>query len=295
LESSTVRGWALLALLTSVGCIGVKPYAGTVMQMTLEVSPSAPGEHLELWARTRFDDIVRISGTFIDPVTKQVSYPYGLHVRNAITLDDPCIVDEHGNLLTSAAAYPAMVTVAGVTQTAEQQADVVKNRIKQLLAASLGGLQSTTLQAIIPYNVAAPPTVAANASAADRLSACQAYWTDPLAYTPNPAQVTAPLHGAVYGFVGYTTTRPPAGYDGLRIDTPVNLRDLRELWVTRELEPAGNPPGNDFVRADQRGPTVMQGVPDAGGRDVVHIDLRGDGGSGTAALLVNLDQDPIQY
>jgi hypothetical protein len=288
LEATTMsRGWALLALLTPLGCIGVNPYAGTVMQMTLEVSPSAPGEHLELWARTRYDDIVRINGTFIDPATKKVSYPYGLHVRDAITLDDPCIIDAKGNLLTSPAAYPPSVTIAGVTQSAEQQAEVVRNRIKQLLATTQGGLQSDTLQAIIPYNEAVLPTVAGDASAEQRLAACRDYWTDPLAYTPNPAQVTAPLHGTVYGFVGYTTTRPPAGYDGLRIDTPVGLRGLRELWVTRETVAVVDPMN--------RGGTVMDGVPNAGGRDVVHIDLTGPEGSGTAALLVNLDQDPVQY
>jgi hypothetical protein len=257
------------------------------MQMTLEVSPSAPGEHLELWARTRYDDIVRINGTFIDPATKKVSYPYGLHVRDAITLDDPCIIDAKGNLLTSPAAYPPSVTIAGVTQSAEQQAEVVRNRIKQLLATTQGGLQSDTLQAIIPYNEAVLPTVAGDASAEQRLAACRDYWTDPLAYTPNPAQVTAPLHGTVYGFVGYTTTRPPAGYDGLRIDTPVGLRGLRELWVTRETVAVVDPMN--------RGGTVMDGVPNAGGRDVVHIDLTGPEGSGTAALLVNPDLDPGQY
>jgi hypothetical protein len=290
-----LRAWALVSLLTIVGCIGVNPYAGTVMQMTLEVSPSAPREHLELWARTQYDDIVRISGTFLDPSSKHTLYPYGLHVRDTISLSDPCMIDGKGNLLTSAAAYPASVTVAGVTQSAAQQAIVVQNRIKQILAAAQGGLQSETLQAIIPYNGAQLPVIAEGASAAERLAACRQYWSDPLAYTPNPAQVTAPLHGTVYGFVGYTTTRPPAGYDGLRIDSPINLRGLRELWVTSETAPAGVADGVDFVDPDHRGPTVMQGVPDAGGRDVIHIDLTGPGGSGTAALLVNLDQDPIQY
>lgn len=288
--------WGAIPLCAAMGCsIGVNGFQGTVLQMTLEVSASAPGHHLELWARDSYDDVLRINGSFLDNDTQKTFYPYGLQVQQAISLDDPCMIDDKGNLLTTAAAYPSAVFSGGVPQTPEMQAETVVNRIKQLLSIGQGGFEGSSLLAIVPWKELTPPSVPASASAADRLAACKAYWSDPLAYTPNPAQVTAPLHGTVYGFVGYSTMHPPAGYDGLRIDSPIALKGIRELWLTDETRPAGSAAGSDFVDPKHRGPTALDGVPDHGGRDVVHFDLTGPAGAGTAALLVNLDQDPTQY
>ena len=66
------RGWArtlalasLLPLAASLGCdaLTVRSFAGTVMQFTFDgiSAQTVPaGKHLELWARTQYDDIVRI-------------------------------------------------------------------------------------------------------------------------------------------------------------------------------------------------------------------------------------------
>jgi hypothetical protein len=137
-----------------------------------------------------------------------------------------------------------------------------------------------------------PPTVAFTASAAQRLAACQQYWSaSPLAYTPNPAQLTAPLHGAVWGFVTYNTTSPPANYDSIRIDAPEHLGGIRELFMT--VEP-------DAVDPLHRGPLYLHGTPDAGGNGWVHFDLAPPYGSslaaaGTAALFVDPDEATAKF
>ena len=94
------------------------------------------GQHLELWARTQYDDIVRVNGYYDLGDGKTAN---GLMIRQAISLNDPCMIDGYyfagngnGNLLTSPAAYPSSVTQAGVTQTAADQAQQVIDRINQL-------------------------------------------------------------------------------------------------------------------------------------------------------------------
>ena len=66
------RGWArtlalasLLPLAASLGCdaLTVHSFAGTVMELTISGvtrRDAAADQHLELWARTQYDDIVRI-------------------------------------------------------------------------------------------------------------------------------------------------------------------------------------------------------------------------------------------
>ena len=68
------RGWArrlalasLLPLVASAGCdaLTVRSFAGTVMQFTfagVTAQTLMPSQHLELWARTQYDDIVRVDG-----------------------------------------------------------------------------------------------------------------------------------------------------------------------------------------------------------------------------------------
>src|SRR5690348_12858991 len=105
-----VSRWGVIPLCAALGCsIGVNGFQGTVLQMTLEVSASAPGHHLELWARNPYNDVLRINGSFTDSATSKTVYPYGLQVQQAISLDDPCMIDDKGNLLTTAAAYPSSV------------------------------------------------------------------------------------------------------------------------------------------------------------------------------------------
>jgi hypothetical protein len=229
------------------------------------------------------------------------------------------MIDAFGNLLITAAAYPKPVDFNHVPQSPEEQAAQVRARIAQLTTSSVCdgapvphcGRESATLLAVVPWNptdepaayaaLAADPVAAYNATAADRLAACnEHYLSSPLAYTTNPAQLTAPTHGTAHGFVAYTTTSPPAGYDAITINSPVNLRGIQELWFTVETAPAGTPSGMDFVDPVNRGPIYLQGVPTPGGNYAIHFDLTPLAGSslaaaGTALLYVDLDQDPVQF
>jgi hypothetical protein len=324
---------AFLSFLTAAGCgLEVTPFGGTVVQMTITgATPDPAGHHLELWARDPFDDVIRISGAFDysapDSSDTQRLFPVGITIRPAVTMDDPCMIDAQGRLLTKAEAYTDS-DLAGAPQTPEEQAQQVRTHIAQLTSSSSCdgsggpaayhcGHQSTTLLGVIAYELvddqgqlqsvvgAAPRTcetipsgqstagcIAYDAAPGDRLTACQAYWSSsPLAYTPNPLQITAPLHGALYGVVSYVTTTPPSDFSSIRIDSNVKLSGIRELWLTSE---------RDQVDPLHRGPMFIDGTPDQGGLQVVHFDLTPPFGStlavsGTAVLLDELDQNPVQF
>lgn len=301
------RGWArtlafasLLPLVASLGCdaLTVRSFAGTVMQLTLTgvTAQTIPAnQHLELWARTQYDDIVRVDGYYDLGAGKTA---YGLMLRQAISLNDPCMIDGYyfahnpnGNLLTSPAAYASSITQNGATQTPEEQAQQVVDRINQLTSANTSIQTGGPLLAVLPYDPNVPPAIPDSASSADRRAACDAYFAaSDLTYIPNPYQVTGPLHGFVYGFVKFVSVMPPANYDGFRIDTPLNLKGVQELFLTIE---------GPTVDPKNRGPLFMTSKLTQGGNDVVHFDLiHADPmgtASGTAALLVDLDQDPVQF
>jgi hypothetical protein len=302
-----------------------------VIEMTLTgATPDPTGKHLELWARDQYDDVVRMSGIFDYTAdgaadTTRV-FPFGLTIRPAITMDDPCMIDAQGRLLIKAEAY-ADLDIDGVHQTPEEQAQQVRARIAQLTstgscdgsggpAQDHCGHQSATLLGVVAYELIddqgaatsvagtpprtcetipggpAPGCIHFDAAPGDRLAACQAYWSaSPLAYTPNPLQITAPLHGALYGELSYVTTTPPSAFSSIRIDSNVKLSGVRELWLTSE---------DDAVDPRQRGPIFLDGVPDVGGLQVIHFDLTPPFGSqlavsGTAVLLDQLDDDTVQF
>ena len=146
------RGWArtlafasFLPLCAAAGCdaLTVRSFAGTVMQFTFTQSVkqnSIPaGSHLELWARTQYDDIVRVPGYY--DLTNGLT-TNGIMIRQAISLTDSCMLDTYyapteanksaGHSLTTGAAYPSTITTAGVTQTPDQQAQQVVDRINQV-------------------------------------------------------------------------------------------------------------------------------------------------------------------
>ena len=300
-----------------------------MLQLTLDgPSTSAPGQHLELWARNAYNDVLRLSGIFdYTPPDRDASerlFAFGLAIRPAVTMDDPCIVDDAGQLLTKAEAYRDTV-VAGVPQSAEEQAQQIRAHIAQVTSTSSCdgsggdpayhcGQQATTLLGVVPYELLdangavmsvlppAPRTCETSGNAAGcipfgaapeaRLAACRAYWDkSPLAYTPNPVQISAARHGLLYGELRYVTTTPPLAFDSIRIDSNVALRGIAELWITTEP---------DAVDATRRGPILVDGTPDQGGFDVVHFDLAPPPGSsvaasGTAALLVNLQDGPSLF
>jgi len=276
---------SLLPLATSLGCdaLGANAFAGTIMQLTVaNASVTPPGQHLELWARDQFDDIIRIR-PFYDETNFETTF--GLMVRQAISLDDPCLIDAEGHLLTDASAYPGPVTIAGVTQSPAQQAKQVVDRINQLAPPG-----QTPLLAVLPYDPNTPPTLPAGTAPADRLAACTAYRNKgPLTYIANPLQITAPAHGTVYGFIRFISVSPAEDYDGFRLDTPINLAGVQEIFFTTET---------DNVDPNHRGPLYLTSMRTTSGREVVHFELvHADAGgteSGGAALYVNLDQDSTQ-
>ncbi len=300
------RGWtrtlllaSLLPLVASAGCdaLTVRPFAGTVMELTLDginAQTIPPGQHLELWARTQYDDIVRVPG-YLDLTAGTTAT--GIAIRQAISLKDPCMIDGYyfpgnpnGNLLTSPAAYPSAISSGGVTQTPEQQAQEVIDRINQLTtnpSIASGG----PLLAVMPFDPNVPPTLPDTATSADRRAACDAYTVnDPLAYVPNPFQLTAPLRGTVYGFVKFLSVTPPSDYDGIRIDSPLNLKGVQEIFFTVE--------GNN-VDPLNRGPLFLISKRTQDGLGIVHFDLihadPNGTATGTAALEVDLDNDPVQF
>jgi hypothetical protein len=323
--------FALLPLLLSSGCeLAARNFAGTVIEMTLTgASPNSAGEHYELWTRSQYNDVIRISGIypFVPPGQQQATlyYPYGFAVRPAITMDDPCMIDSQGNLLVTAQAYTD-TTILGTALSPEDQAQAVRGRIGALTATSNCdgsggnplyhcGREVQTMLGAVAYELAdangavtnvAPPTpttcetsnnapgcISFNAAPADRLATCQAYWNaSPLSYTPNPLQITAPAHGLLYGVLTYTTTTPVQAFDGFRIDSNIgNLAGAQELWITTEP---------DQVNGNMRGPVFIQGVLDHGGNEVLHFDLSPPLGStlavsGTAVLEVDLNNDAVIF
>jgi hypothetical protein len=308
-----------LILLTAAGCdLTATSFAGTVIEMTLNGAPaSPPGSHFELWARNQYNDTIRVGGIFDIPDGKggvMRLFPDGFAVRPAITMDDPCMIDGQGNLLVTAAAYHD-ATLDGVFQSAEDQAQAVRTRIGQLTPSGScdgSGLDpayhcghaGATLLGAVAYEVidaagqvttaaTSPPAVPFDADPATRLQACNEYWAStPLAYTPNPLQLTAPAHGSLYGELTFVTATPPSVFDAIRIDSQVNLAGIQELWITTEA--------NDVVDPTNRGPVLLTGVPDRGGLRIVHFDLTPPVGaaiaaSGTAAIEVDLDQDSYGF
>ena len=282
--------------MASLGCdaLTVRTFAGTVMQFTITgvtATTLAPNQHLELWARTQYDDIVRIEG-YTD-LPNGMSSP-GLMLRQAISLKDPCMIDGYyfvndpdGNLLTSPAAYPTSTNAGGVVQTPDQQAQQVSDRVKQLDGMAAGSVQGPLL-AILPYDANVPPAVPDTASSPERRAACDSFIQQgPNTYVANPFQITAPLHGTVYGFAKFVSATPPANYDGFRVDTPTNLKGVREIFFTVE---------GPTVDPLHRGPLFLISQMTQNGQDVVyfnliHADPMGTA-SGTAALLARSRRRP---
>jgi hypothetical protein len=283
----------LLLVCAALGCddLTVRPFAGAILAMTLQASaPTPPGHHLELWARDE-GGIDRLQG-IID--SQHGLSAFGLQIRIAVDPRDPCMIvhdpksPAYGRLLTDPLAYAGDTVVEGVRQTPAQQAQQVVNHIAQVNARELGGQQNTSMLALVAYGEADPPTVADDATPAERAAACQAYWADPRAYTANPQQTTAPFHGALYGVLHYSTTTPPAIFDGIRIDTPTKLRNPDSLWMTIESVPPS------MVDPLNRGPVFVGGDPSPGGRNEVHFDLVGPDAAGAVSVYTEPDDDSFE-
>jgi hypothetical protein len=304
------RGWArtlafasFLPLCASAGCdaLTVRSFAGTVMQFTFTQAvkqTSIPaGSHLELWARTQYDDIVRVPGYYD---LGQGLSANGIMIRQAISVTDSCMLDSYyaptdanktaGHSLTTAAAFPTTTNNAGITQTPDQQAQQVVDRINQVTSnptIQTGG----PLLAVLPYDPNVPPVVPDTATPEERKAQCDAFIAQGAnTYIANPYQLTAPLHGFVYGTVQFLSALPPADYDGFRIDTPLDLKNVQEIFFTVET---------DSVDPLHRGPLFLISKKTLVGNDVIHFNLvpasANITASGTAALETDLDTDPVQF
>jgi hypothetical protein len=279
----------LLPLVASSGCdaLSVRSYAGAILQFTLEgANQTKTGTHLELWARNENNDIIRVNPFYDENAYKS---SFGLMIRQAISLDSPCMTDDAGHPLTTPEAYPTSVSYGGITQTPDEQAVQIQQRIRQLTPVGM-----PPLLAVVPYDNNPEPVIAATATAEQRKAACDAYRAaSDNTYIPNPQQITAPLHGAVYGFVGFQTLQPPTNYDGFRLDTPVSLKGLQEVFMTIEAND-----NSIDMHPDMRGPLYLTSNRVQGGREVLQFQLvpaQPDGPSGAVAVYVNLDEDPVQF
>lgn len=320
----TVRGermlrFVLLMTLLDAGCsLQVKPFAGSVVAMTLAgATASAPGHHLEIWVRNNNDDVVRLDAIYDfhdDPASPEHTErltPFGVVIRPAVRMDDPCMIDDAGHLLVTAAAYPSSTVVGGVEQTAEEQAQTVRALASALCSTSSCdgsggdpryhcGRQPAGLLGLFPYELVddaghvvatapPPPSVPFDAAPADRLAACQAYWaSSPLAYSPNPRQITAPARGVMWGVVSFASIAPTVSYDQIRIDSPTHFDEVRELFLTDEA---------DDVDPLHRGPVYLGGSVTPAGRAVYHMDLVAPSSStttasGSATMWTDFDQAP---
>jgi hypothetical protein len=313
-----LRAWfglPLMALVFGTGCdLAAKPFAGTLLQMSISGAQPLPAdEHLEFWARTANDDIVRLSALYEQPDLGRVRValpngettdPRGFIIVPAITMADPCMINSKGELLTTAAAWEP-TEINGTPQTPEEIAAQVRTRISQVTAGTNCdtatpphcGRQMNNLFAIVSYTPTALAPFNANPSAAERLSKCSDYWKDPLTYTPNPFQLPTPLNGPIWGFVSFTTVTPPSGFDSVKLEIPFKLKGIKELFITVENHSAARramfPP--DGVNPKDRGPTYLQGFPEVGGVEAVAFTMVGTAASAHVSLYVSLDEDPVQF
>jgi hypothetical protein len=279
--SGGVRAAVLVAVAALAGCDNhfiVSAFAGTNLVLELRSAPvTAAGQHLEMWGRNRNDDIVRI-GYRLEPGQPQL---YGFMIRAAVDPGDPCMINDAGYLLTDPRAYPSDVTEAGVVQTPAEQALQITLRIRQVVAVSVGGLQTSSLLLTMPYDTTPAVVVAADATPAARRQACLGYWAaSPYAYTPSPLTLTAPIHGTTMGPVDYVTSVPQATFNSIDLTTLYDLGNLEEFWMTLESKPP------EAVDPLHRGTPYLQGRRAERGRGTVNFDLTGDGGVSGGLLVI---------
>ncbi|MSP61179.1 MAG: hypothetical protein EXR72_12705 [Myxococcales bacterium] len=301
----------LSALCTALGAsacdrLSVTDFAGAKIELTLSgAAPTAAGQHLELWARDGNQHVIRLlAGSVRDECGGEGGCinNFGYHpalsayaVAPVVDLDDPCMIDDRGNLLWKPEAQP------GPSDAERQvQAAAVVKHILQF--QDLRGIPTLALVSYDDNAVTARPKLAADASSSERLGKCIAYWrASPFAYTGSPGQLTAPLHGQLFGLIDFASITPPQSLGGIQLITDYFLRDLRELWFTQTgakvaaldpdvLDCKGNP---DTCR----GTLFLQGNAGTPARGIYHFNLssRQPGVGGTASVYTRLDEDAVQF
>ena len=264
----------------ATGCqsLNVAPFTGSNVALELKGSGvSQPGQHFEMWGRNSDNDILRI-GYRISPTDPQI---FGFMIRTAVTPTDPCMINETGYLITDPRAYPSPVTAAGVTQTPAEQAMAISVIIREVTSVSLGGEEQTNLLLAMPFDATPEPQIAVDATAADRRTACNAYWAASLyTYTPAPLTLTQPLHGLVLGPVDYSTSAPLNSFSTMPFVSFYDLSNLQEFWITLESVPP------ESVDPLHRGPAYLQGNRVERGDDTINFDLTGGDPSVSGSLLL---------
>jgi hypothetical protein len=294
----------------------VSDFAGSRLVLTIHGASATPaGQHLELWART--DD-----GLGNDLVTRllfevppdlsigQTGYSAqasAYTIAQTVDINDPCMIDDNGNLLWKPEAQ------TGSDADKMHQAMSVEQRIHQLT-----DLPASPLLALVSYDDAAASErpqqkdpngahyIAPDADAPTRLDRCKnVFWarSPHYAYTGNPNQLTAPVHGQLFGMLDFQNVapQPPQIVGGINIETRFGLHDLREIWFTqtpatvemvdpKELDCAAHP-------QSCRGTLLLQGDAGTPNKGIYHFELSSPltGVSGSAAVYTRLDEDSVQF
>lgn len=275
------------------GCdLAVPAFRGTRVAMTLNnLSPTPAGDHLELWVREGQESIVRLDAG------PGVAYA----IAPVVSFTDPCAIDNQGNLVWTPEAQRDCFGHPCVDDAERQRAAAaIELRMRQLIEFQAPILAFTHWDDA----AAGRPAFDATLPAAVRLTQCRDYWArSPSAYSGNPIQLTAPIHGEFLGaldFVSTGETGQLAG--GIQFSTDYELRDVRELWLT---ETAARVEDVDPDQIDcQASPTtcrgrlVVQGNRQVVGRGTVHFELvapSGASGGGSATVYTSLAEDPVQF
>lgn len=306
-----------LCVSAASGCdhFRVEPFHGSKILMTLSGLPTtAPGHHVELWARESPDG--SLEHQYIDrllaadgsrrpdghPCGKdETCVPAAYAIAPAVAfsgsgesfqLTDGCMIDAAGHLLWQPEASPR----EGDAPQGELGAKAVLRRIHQLTDGAASPLLALVS---IDDHEGERPAVDESQPPAERLAACQKFWgASPWAYSGNPFQLTAPVHGQMYGPLDFTSVDPPQILGGIAITSDWALHDAVELWLTDSAASIADLDPSEIdcaTRADTcRGRVLLDGAASPGGRNAIHFELSSPSSAsagGSATIQVRLDED----
>ena len=322
----------------AAGCdrLTVSNVTGARVLLTISGPPeqlrTVDGEHLELWAREADGSILRLlSGraagiceTDRSCLTKN-GYAKTLHgyaMVPAVSLAEPCMIDEQGYLLYEPGArlYVADEEAKLTDADRQKRAEAVLARIRAITdrAASpmvafvsygdVAGkrpqfdLQDKPCGSCSGHGDYACVDGLCKARPEVRKSQCLEFFRqNPFAYVGNPLQLTAPRNGVFFGTADYTSFQPPQVIGGMNLQSAFGLRNLRELWVTQtkaRLDALEIQEVDCKAKPDKcRGRVVLQGSVEGDDRGIFHVDLRSPlpGVSGHASVYTRLDTDPVLF
>jgi hypothetical protein len=319
--------WSSVAVValsaSSVACnqFTVENFAGSkiLLNVTNDTQPVPVDQHVELWVREATSDdpgdqrIVRVlydegdRGTDTKECTTTGGCTRAAYtIVLAVDFNDGCTIDSLGHLLWMPDAVP---DVGGPAQGMDGATAVIR-RMHQLI-----DLNATPALAFVTWDDNTPGNGSAKRPASvmpgqtdplvpsDRLAACNAYWAQsPYAYSGNPRQLTAPVHGQLLGATDWTSASPPQIVGGVQIITDWALPDAREIWLTQTdaTIAALDPNVVDCASAPTtcRGSVLLDGTAGLGGYRTIHFELTSptvQGLAGAASIQTNLDQQLEEF